>query len=346
MAILLSNRLSSESQLNETLQSTFNKTNALPSSNVEISGKKIFFRIKDTQEAIFSAAFNRDGTVIHSARPTGTFSVRGLKVLVKDAEPVELNFRKKIVSVGDVFTANAPSINETLVFQILKIEGLEAVSAPISGKTRSPSSPLTTDKQKPYDPKETESDPNTSKPFRINRIETNWSSFIYNSPEEKVFWDKLPDWSQKDRPIKSKRRNQWGESINDDSTAGYTGFVKIRQASVRVILELHNGFVKRWKSWRRNGTRLREANLKEGTQLEIITGWYENGQKELEEVLRSGKLSIVNVWKPNGDKCPETNIKNGSGVRIQYSVDGMKIRKSTYKSGVRIWPKLKQTDLK
>ena len=32
-------------------------------------------------------------------------------------------------------------------------------------------------------------------PPRIPELNLDWSDFIYNSPEEKAFWDKLPDWS-------------------------------------------------------------------------------------------------------------------------------------------------------
>ena len=34
-------------------------------------------------------------------------------------------------------------------------------------------------------------------PPRIPELNLDWSDFIYNSPEEKAFWDKLPDWSDK-----------------------------------------------------------------------------------------------------------------------------------------------------
>jgi hypothetical protein len=62
--------------------------------------------------------------------------------------------------------------------------------------------------------------------------------------------------------------------------------------------------------------------------------WYENGQKAAEGLLADdfGPLSII-AWKPNGEVCPDTNVKDGNGVWVEYSPDGTEFWRKTYKDG-------------
>ena len=74
--------------------------------------------------------------------------------------------------------------------------------------------------------------------------------------------------------------------------------------------------------YKRNGVKVREINYKNGNVDGLVTAWYKNGQKKSEGKFKDGKLISGAVWKPNGEKCPDTNIVNGKGVRVNYNDDG------------------------
>ena len=74
--------------------------------------------------------------------------------------------------------------------------------------------------------------------------------------------------------------------------------------------------------WWENGQKGSEENYKDGKLNGLEARWYDNGQKKLEANYKDGKLMSSEVWKPNGEKCPESNVKNGNGVLVWYSVDG------------------------
>ena len=55
-----------------------------------------------------------------------------------------------------------------------------------------------------------------------------WSDFIYDSPEEKAFWDKVPDWT--DKYIEVFFDYEWydsnGSEVDENSSDLYTGYSK------------------------------------------------------------------------------------------------------------------------
>ena len=85
--------------------------------------------------------------------------------------------------------------------------------------------------------------------------------------------------------------------------------------------------------WHENGQKEEERNYKDGEPDGLLTAWYENGQKWLEENYKDGKKFSAEVWKPWGVKCPETNLKDGTGVVVYYNEDGTEGSRQTYKDG-------------
>jgi antitoxin component YwqK of YwqJK toxin-antitoxin module len=61
--------------------------------------------------------------------------------------------------------------------------------------------------------------------------------------------------------------------------------------------------------------------------------YYENGSKRSETVYIKGKAMAATAWKPNGEKCPETTLKDGTGVVVYYNEDGSKSLKDVYENG-------------
>ena len=80
-----------------------------------------------------------------------------------------------------------------------------------------------------------------------------WTDFTYNSPEEKMFWDELPDWSgkilwQDSNPFQfvlrpdEFRRNAQGETIESNSLEGFNGYVKQKILGRRTIYQFVDGY--------------------------------------------------------------------------------------------------------
>ena len=91
-----------------------------------IVNKKIHFTLNSNLNAKFSAAFNGEGIVKHSARPDGKYKVEGLEIKIKDTENVRLVFDKHKISEGDTFKAYSDSQPSGLEFTINKVEELKA----------------------------------------------------------------------------------------------------------------------------------------------------------------------------------------------------------------------------
>lgn len=116
-----------------------------------------------------------------------------------------------------------------------------------------------------------------------------WSKFKYNSPEEKEYWDKLPDWSSDKRELFrilpfTGKFNSLGELIDSNSSEGFNGYVKYRSANNRTIQHYVDGRLVRSKSWYINGQKKADENYKPGitppTQDGLQITWHKNGQKE------------------------------------------------------------------
>ena len=83
--------------------------------------KRLHFKIADEPQP-FWAEFTPDGTTRHSVRPKGVYKVNKLKILVEDAEKVELTFIDHTIKAGDTFEAKVVGSDNVLKFKILKVE--------------------------------------------------------------------------------------------------------------------------------------------------------------------------------------------------------------------------------
>ena len=84
--------------------------------------------------------------------------------------------------------------------------------------------------------------------------------------------------------------------------------------------------------WHENGPKI-ETSWKDGKRDGPHNGWYGSGQKSWEGTMEDGKLISIIAWKPNGEKCPVTNVKDGNGIAVTYSADGMEVFRQTFKEG-------------
>jgi poly(3-hydroxybutyrate) depolymerase len=94
-----------------------------------IMGKRLHFKIADEPQP-FWAEFIPDGTTRHSLRPKGVYKVNKLKILVEDAEKVELIFTDHTVKAGDTFEAKVIGSDNVLKFKILKVETIPTKLTP------------------------------------------------------------------------------------------------------------------------------------------------------------------------------------------------------------------------
>ena len=85
------------------------------------------------------------------------------------------------------------------------------------------------------------------------------------------------------------------------------------------------------KMVRRRGRELKERRARWALDY-VVRGW-----PEVERVnYKEGKPINAEVWKPNGGKCPETNLKDGTGVMVLYYANGTKMSEENWKDGKQI----------
>ena len=95
-----------------------------------------------------------------------------------------------------------------------------------------------------------------------------------------------------------------------------------------------------WNYWHGNGEKSYEGNFKEGTNEGIVTRWYTDGQKAWELDFKDGLLMSAKVWKTDGEKCPNTTLKNGNGIFVEYhlnpALNGKERIRRTYRNGQEV----------
>ena len=153
-----------------------------------------------------------------------------------------------------------------------------------------------------------------------------WSDFTYNSPEEKEYWDKLPEWKSDQKEdledfwmmVSSHGKlNSLGELIDSNSSEGYNGYVKNSTANNRTIEHYIDGYLVRRKSWYMNGREMADENYKGGSNIRptrdgIQITWDENGQKKVEKNCKDGKPDgSWTEWYENGHMKVEKNYRVG-----------------------------------
>ena len=113
-----------------------------------------------------------------------------------------------------------------------------------------------------------------------------WSDFRYESPREKEFWDKIPDWTgilpsgQGSVLVAQNRRDGNGKAMGAGTLNGYTGYAKqLSLPGQRTIYQVQNGWIVRSMSWNKSGQRLVQGTYKSG---KLDGAWitYDNTGKE------------------------------------------------------------------
>ena len=87
--------------------------------------------------------------------------------------------------------------------------------------------------------------------------------------------------------------------------------------------------------WHENGQKKEESKWKDNLADGPSIQWYSSGLKKEAGVYKLGCPFSLEVWKPNGEKCAETNIKNGSGTKIEYYENGDKRYTQNWTEGKR-----------
>ena len=88
--------------------------------------------------------------------------------------------------------------------------------------------------------------------------------------------------------------------------------------------------------WNANGTKKSEGTLKDGKFEGLSTFWYENGQRKAVFLFSQGKPVNGMGWLPDGQVCPISKIKDGSGVIVNYDIEGKEVSRKKYKAGVEV----------
>jgi len=91
-----------------------------------------------------------------------------------------------------------------------------------------------------------------------------------------------------------------------------------------------NGDITSSIHWYENGQKKEETKWKDSKADGAFAEWYSSGQKKIEGIYKRGIPYKADVWKPNGERCLETNIRNGSGARIDYYENGDKKSKQVW----------------
>ena len=164
-----------------------------------------------------------------------------------------------------------------------------------------------------------------------------WSDFIYNSPEEKAFWDELPEWGTDwTDSLSSYKSNAQGQTIESNSSEGFNGYVKDKWGSIRTIYQFVDGYAVRKKSWYSNGQKSGEFKYKDGKLDGLSTWWHENGQKSSEGNYKYGERDGLSTsWYENGQKKLEHNYKEGKedGLSTGWYENGQKKYENSWKDG-------------
>jgi antitoxin component YwqK of YwqJK toxin-antitoxin module len=88
-------------------------------------------------------------------------------------------------------------------------------------------------------------------------------------------------------------------------------------------------------SWRENGQKRSEANYKNGKFDGLSTSWYENGQRKAVVLWSENKVVNCKVWLPDGRVCPISKVKDGSGVFVDYDIEGKEVYREKLKDGFK-----------
>ena len=64
--------------------------------------------------------------------------------------------------------------------------------------------------------------------------------------------------------------------------------------------------------------------------------WKQRNHKRLEIIFDEGKFISAKGWKINGEQCPETNLKDGFGIIVEYGDGGLVYERKSYVDGKEV----------
>jgi antitoxin component YwqK of YwqJK toxin-antitoxin module len=138
---------------------------------------------------------------------------------------------------------------------------------------------------------------------------------------------------------KLQKRRLKGETIfySAIEPTPYTGWSKsmFPNGSIEVLGQFRKGHLTKMTQWYNNGQMKEDGAFSNGFSIKdgLWTSWYENGQKKEELIYTKSKVMWAVIWKPNGEKCPETYVKNGVGIGVNYKKDGTIMNRISLKEG-------------
>ena len=127
-----------------------------------------------------------------------------------------------------------------------------------------------------------------------------------------------------------------GEEIDNNSSDGFSGYVKGIFEEKRWIYQYVDGYLVRRKSWFPKGSVFMDSHFKEGKADGLSTSWYENGQMRSETNSREGKLDGVSIdYFENGQIEDHIVWKNHkmNGLWTRWYENGQKMFNRNYNDG-------------
>ena len=133
-----------------------------------------------------------------------------------------------------------------------------------------------------------------------------------------------------------------GFMIKRDAGLPYTGWIKSSYSnsdSLSALVQYENGKVLLGLSWKPDGVKCSHSSLENGEG--ILTTYYDSGERQLEELYRSGLLNGLSTrFFKNSQKEEENFYLNGRlhGQRVSWHNNGQKIEQVFYLEGVKSGP--------
>ena len=135
------------------------------------------------------------------------------------------------------------------------------------------------------------------------------------------------------------------EILNDEQT------INAKRLSIEKSLEGEGRLYAEWRQrlrvwflsdriyytgWVFEGQRSKLFYLYDGKKEGPFVELYPNKEIMTKGTYDNGKLVEAKVWKPNGELCPNSNVKDGNGVLVEYNgVGGQRFRKN-FKDGKQV----------
>ena len=150
------------------------------------------------------------------------------------------------------------------------------------------------------------------------------------------------------------------ERYLDANESGFSGWVRKSYSggSLGYLFQCREGVQDGLHTaWHENGRKMVERQWKEGLRDGPFVTWtaagalesrgfnsknlrhgqfeefYSNGQRKTDAQYENGKLDRLSRWMPDGSLCPNTKVKEGAGLVVDYEEDGSVDSNHSYANG-------------